>query len=83
MLLERLQAFFQSAKHRTGTIGVMSGLSQLVDNLLLPRNTRLKLRDMPLGLGKMLVVHPYRVAQKRRARSREERNFSERVEGVL
>jgi hypothetical protein len=25
--------------------------------LLLPRNTGLKLRDMPLGLGKMLVVH--------------------------
>jgi hypothetical protein len=41
----------------------MSGLSQLVDDLLLPRNTGLKLRDVPLGLSKVLVIHVRRVAQ--------------------
>ena len=63
MLLECVQALFQSAKHRDGTIGVMSGLSQLVDDPLLPRNTGLKLRDVPLGLSKVLVIHVRRVAQ--------------------
>jgi hypothetical protein len=48
MLLECVQALFPSAKHRDGTISVMAGLSQLVDDLLLPRNTGLKLRDVPL-----------------------------------
>jgi hypothetical protein len=51
MLLECVQALFQSAEHRDGTIGVMAGLSQLVDDPFLPRNTGLKLRDVPLGLS--------------------------------
>jgi hypothetical protein len=67
MLLERMQALFQSAKHRGGTIGVMSGLSQLVENLFLPHNTGLKLRDVPLGLSKVLVIHAPRVAPSDRA----------------
>src|SRR5262245_16922135 len=43
----------------------MSGLSQLVHDLLLPSDTGVKLRDVPLGLSKVLVVHASRVAQAR------------------
>jgi hypothetical protein len=81
MLLERAEAFLQGAKHRESAIGVMSGLSQLVDDLFLPRNTSLKLRDVPLGLCKVLVIHARRVAQVSRistSRMRARRNIGGR-----
>jgi hypothetical protein len=65
VFLERPEALLQGAKHRGGALGVMSGLSQLVHDLLLPGDTGLKLRDVPLGLSKVLVVHASRVAQAR------------------
>jgi hypothetical protein len=70
MLLERTEALLKGAKHRDGAIGVMSGLSKFVEDLLLPCNTGLKLRDVPLSLGKVLLIHAHSLAQCEEARTR-------------
>jgi hypothetical protein len=64
MLLQSMQARLQSMKHRNGAIGFLSGLSYLLDDPFLRRNTILGHRDVSLGLGKVVlsldVVHALR-----------------------